>query len=299
MILSNPGLSGRKRKLSPIVRQLGYTGSPLPLDEWSKLRRIIASTLGEDGANAVLLPPVTLSCATCSKTFEREAFEVKKHQRRGLTEFYCSDVCACRGHNLKRFGDRVCARCGAPAPKLLAFGARHSGRIYCSQDCMKAVQEEEQAARALARLIPCERCQTMFSPHHAGTRFCSIPCKNEAHSETMQKRNPNWKGGVDQRRKLGVHQKSFRRVYGVVLARDGYQCLLCLKESQLHVHHINEVNVDNRLTNLATVCKLCHNALHFSEARVMLSSRLRILVEKRMSTTFKLSELGAFLPMES
>jgi 5-methylcytosine-specific restriction endonuclease McrA len=286
MISENPGPSGPQRKLSPIVRQLGYSGSPLSLDEWSKLRRTIVSTLGEAGENAARLPPVMLSCEMCGKTFMRGAAEVKKHQRRGLTEFYCSEPCACRGHNFKRFGERLCMRCGSPAMRSGSSGTPRLGRLFCSQECMKAVQAEESEIRARSRMKPCEQCQVMFAPWNTGTRFCSMLCKNAAHSEAMRKRdNPNWHGGVDQRRYSGTNQKSLREARILVLQRDDHQCLLCKAESRLQVHHLNEVNIDNRIENLATVCKSCHSSLHFSESKKMLSSQLKILVERKMFLT--------------
>ncbi|QIC52899.1 putative terminase large subunit [Brucella phage EF4] len=44
-------------KLSPIVRELGFTGSPLPEAQWLKLREIINSTPGVDTSKRLHLPP--------------------------------------------------------------------------------------------------------------------------------------------------------------------------------------------------------------------------------------------------
>lgn len=48
----------------------------------------------------------------------------------------------------------------------------------------------------------------------------------------------------------------------LILWRDENCCFLCGDTRDLHVHHINCERVDNRASNLVTVCQLCHKDLH-------------------------------------
>ena len=56
--------------------------------------------------------------------------------------------------------------------------------------------------------------------------------------------------------------------YYVVKKRDKYKCSECSNSNNLLVHHIIPYDPDNEITtkieNLVTVCKDCHNKLHFS-----------------------------------
>ena len=47
-----------------------------------------------------------------------------------------------------------------------------------------------------------------------------------------------------------------------ILERDDYVCRLCRNEDNLHVHHINWERTCNEETNLVTLCRTCHNAVH-------------------------------------
>src|SRR5690606_27285158 len=78
-------------KLSPLVRELGYTGSPLPLAEWSRLREIIESSPQRDTSKRVHLPPVIVSCALCKKQVT-EAHRGIDGKSSSITSFRLSEL---------------------------------------------------------------------------------------------------------------------------------------------------------------------------------------------------------------
>lgn len=47
-----------------------------------------------------------------------------------------------------------------------------------------------------------------------------------------------------------------------ILDRDNYACRICSKDYGLHVHHIDYGRTNNKESNLVTLCKWCHQAVH-------------------------------------
>lgn len=293
-------LFGATSKLSPAVRKLGYTGSPLPLDEWLKLQAIIVSTQTASGLKRVALPPVIVSCEQCGATCRKEAFEVRKHIKRGHKAFFCSNACWGRATNVTRFGARVCARCGENAPKRTSKGARTDGRVFCSKTCLLAERQEELETRALMKMKPCVRCNTMFLPQNAAVRFCGRECASRVHAAAMAgEGNPRWKDGVFASRVKPHVTRRFRELRPMVMRRDGECCVLCQAVADLQVHHIDENPLNNRVSNLVTLCRSCHMKTHFSAQSATLSAQLKTYAEKPMSTTFKWKERSASSPTVS
>ena len=281
-------LFGAPSKLSPAVRKLGYSGSPLPLDEWLRLREIIASTQTACGSKRVNLPPVIVSCSHCAVSMLKMACDVSKHLTRGHQNFYCSPECWSKSTNEQRHGARVCSRCAGPAPRRASWGSPNRGRIFCSKDCMEQERREEFEARVLARMKPCERCNAMFVPHNAETRFCGKECAARAHSSAMlREKNPRWKDGANVERSKPHNVKRYREMRPLVMKRDGQRCVLCESTTRLHVHHIDENPTNNRAVNLVTLCQPCHLKVHFSEQRATLSQQLSAYTETPMSTTYR------------
>lgn len=292
--------AGGASRLSPAVRRLGYSGSPLPLDEWWKLQEIIRSTPELAGSKRLHLPPVIVFCAQCGKQETRSTAEVSKHYRRGHEEFYCSMDCWGRGTNIKRFGERLCMRCGEAAPKATSSGTHRSGRIFCSKECAEAERAEEYEQRVLERMKPCERCNAMFVPARDAIRFCSRECSSRAHSARMLKGgNPRWKNGVFAQRSAPHIARRFREMRPLILRRDGERCVLCESTKRLHVHHIDEDPLNNRAVNLVTLCPKCHHRVHFSDDKQMLSEKLSKYTEKPMSTTYRWKKTTASSRTES
>lgn len=291
--------SGVVLRLSPSVRALGYSGCPITLDEFWKLQQIIESTPTLVGSKRGNLPPVITSCAQCGVASVRHAADIRKHKKRGLTEFYCSNACWGKSENLRRHGERSCLRCGTHAPKANAeFGS--PGRIFCSPECLAAERQEELEQRVLERLRPCDRCNAMFLPFNAQSRFCSRDCASRAHSGAMRgESNPRWTGGVSQERTKPHVTRRYREMRPFVMNRDGNRCMLCAGVDGLEVHHIDENPMNNRAVNLVTVCRPCHHKVHFSEQKAELSLRLKTHAETPLSTTSKWRKPAASSPTAS
>lgn len=287
-------------RLSAIVRELGYSGSPLPLDEWWRLRQTILSMSKARGLKRVNLPPAIVSCAQCGEMMVRQACEIRKHFQRGHEHFYCSTECWGRATNVKRHGERTCGRCGGPAPRRSSVGSAERGRIFCSRACLEAERQEEFEQRALARMKPCERCNAMFMPANPNIRFCSTACASRAHAGRMRgDGNPRWKNGATASRVKPHVTRRFREMRPLVMRRDGHRCVLCEHSEGLEVHHIDENPLNNRAVNLVTLCPPCHRKVHFSDEKEMLSSQLKTLAEQPMSTTFRWAERTASSRTES
>ena len=86
---------------------------------------------------------------------------------------------------------KICLTCGKEFGVYPAIDKKGGGK-YCSYECLKT-----------SKIIECEVCGKEFSavPSRKNARYCSIKCKDIAHTEWMKenalrgKDNPNWTGG--------------------------------------------------------------------------------------------------------
>lgn len=57
--------------------------------------------------------------------------------------------------------------------------------------------------------------------------------------------------------------KNWQNTRKAILERDGYKCRICCDDPlRLEVHHIDYCRVNNEHSNLVTLCRTCHYALH-------------------------------------
>lgn len=61
-----------------------------------------------------------------------------------------------------------------------------------------------------------------------------------------------------------------------VLKRDNYRCVVCPTFHHVEVHHIDGNQKNNNLSNLVTLCLMCHRSIH----RVARLESLQFLVNK-------------------
>jgi len=96
--------------------------------------------------------------------------------------------------------------------------------------------------------------------------FCSISCFAKSFKRKGEG-NPNWRGGISQRRGPRQH---WAQVRAQALQRAGFKCEECGKDStqsKLYVHHIVPFNnftsykKANALSNLKVLCIFCHMAI--------------------------------------
>lgn len=208
---------------------------------------------------------VSLTCAWCSKEFERPLYVHEKALKHGRQEAFCGNACLCASNNYKKAvaANRTCLHCGT---LLVATRDR-----YCSAACKAAAAKKRKELEDRT----CPWCGATFSPATSRRQYCSRTCANAAHSVRMRgKGNSHFKTGTS-------YAKWFAEMRPLVLDRDGHICIVCQKAEQIKVtawkgqdvdrsnlviHHINEDPTDNSPENLVTLCKTCH-AVHHKSAQ--------------------------------
>jgi len=54
----------------------------------------------------------------------------------------------------------------------------------------------------------------------------------------------------------------WNKIRNSILDRDNFNCRMCTEENNLHVHHIDYCRSNNESSNLVTLCRTCHSAIH-------------------------------------
>jgi len=163
--------------------------------------------------------------------------------------------------------DLYCSECGDTYPVKPSLADLSK---YCSRECMSKSQEVDEIE------LVCPRCGGDFSkmPFNIKTEttFCSSECFS-AHLSDIRSgdQNPAWKGGRE-----SYYGPNWSQQRQMALARDDHICQLCsmsasghydLYGCDLNVHHITRFKAfdsyreANDLSNLVTVCHLCHKTL--------------------------------------
>jgi len=277
----------------------------LPMVAWSSVRAIIASTPKEDLSRRAFFPPMIGSCDWCGAVVKRNAFEMKKADKKGSTGIYCGHSCQQMDVNRKlgKLG-KSCKECGAHLPRY--FAGSRSGKIFCTDICKAAGAEKTKQSREyVTKERPCEVCNMVFRPKSTRQpgRFCSRACKDHGHAmQMLAEKNPGWRDGANKARLDEHSAKSFRAAKPMIIQRDGGECVVCAAKSQLHVHHIDMNASNNRWVNLVTLCSKCHMELHGAERqkpRVFLWPWLSAYAGQPRCMTSKWMKPSAFLQMES
>ena len=252
-------MNGRGWKVGVECRLLGYTGSPLPLDEWLRLRQTILSTPGMATSKRVILPPVILCCSLCQKSYSTPACDYLKSLRKGHVDHYCSAECSMQHHAVKN--SHTCPVCGVQVERHhthcpLHFVRKSTPRLPDYPPVMTA----------------CPTCNTEFLAKWRGSgkcsggyaTYCSKVCAEHGHSRRMSgEGNPKWKNGAHLARQQPHCAKAFRVMRPKILERDGLACVVCKRSGiRLEVHHIDNNPMNSAASNLVTLCSKCHRAWH-------------------------------------
>lgn len=143
-------------------------------------------------------------------------------------------------------------------------------RRFCSHECKGEFfsGENHPMWEGGKVVVECEWCGEEYreDPNRVGrTRWCSKDCANEALSDMMLgEDHPRWREGVPEYGENWDEQREKAR------SRDGYSCVRCGADEseidrELDVHHITPIREfdcteeANRLENLITLCRPCHN----------------------------------------
>lgn len=178
---------------------------------------------------------ITKICQHCKKTFE-------VHKSRELKAKFCSTACKYENKKLigKTLKDCTCQLCG----KDFKVEKRLLGK-FCSEECYH-ISKRNRENRI------CVNCGESFTVKKSlDIKCCSYLCRLQYQAENK----------VDRSFKNTAWYKNLRKD---VFDRDGNKCVECSKDSELQIHHIIPVKekVDHSLSNLITLCKICHQAKH-------------------------------------
>jgi hypothetical protein len=243
-------------RLSAIVKQLGYTGSPLTPAEFSKLRETIQSLRTENTPKRLNLPPVTFCCAQCQTNVTKSAADYVKLLTRSVSgNLYCSKTCMGLA---TRTDGRKCVDCGTRVD--------WHGVQRCKV-CRPKFLKQRSTEFAQARATVCQVCGKTFASHwKAGAaQTCSRECAAVAHSQRMAGAgNSRYLGAAAKRvsRQMPHNKAAFRYAKLATLDRDAHACKICGETKTLHVHHIDENPLHNSYCNLLTLCVQCHRQVH-------------------------------------
>ena len=201
-------------------------------------------------------------CAVCSSKFK---VKPSSEQRRKT----CSRECATAYRSQKI--TKECGYCGKEM-KVSPSRESHGRGLVCSRECQYAKNSENSKSEEI-EIFSCLCCNENFTLLKSKTKnkkgagkYCSRLCRDrhrKGHDHPMyingvgsEKRGNNWQS---QKRKAKK--------------RDGFVCQHCrLSDNQsieaigqpLHVHHItpyrffDDYKVANKLSNLVTLCAMCH-----------------------------------------
>jgi 5-methylcytosine-specific restriction endonuclease McrA/predicted transcriptional regulator len=211
---------------------------------------------------------IKVKCAICGKEIERDPCKVKRNVR-----FFCSKECQYEGR--KKFGfpsirgknhpnwkggnpKSICQWCGNEF-----IGWRRNPNKFCSKECLykwlseKIVGENNPHYNRV--IIRCDNCGKILkripswvkkTKHH----FCDMKCRNEF---WFKDRFP------------AIYGYNWEKIRRKVLERDKFTCQICGKRKvKLDVHHITrtgDLEKDNRLSNLITLCDSCQGRVERSK----------------------------------
>jgi len=229
-------------------------------------------------------------CPDCGNTFPTN-FKAKRHLKNSSCSGFECPTCgedtyfSKRGVKLhhKMVHDEslggmlvTCDWCGKDHRRQPSI-AKAREHNFCTKDCFYEWQREnapvgEEHWDYTSKIIECDNCGSEIerSPSQTHrTNFCDMDCRGEYYSGENA---PLWAGGTRQ----WDYGDNWEEQRGKARQRDGYKCQKCgVDESEykektgqhLHVHHIrklkkfDEPEDGNKLTNLITVCRSCHNKL--------------------------------------
>lgn len=134
---------------------------------------------------------------------------------------------------------KLCAMCGK------SFTCSRIEKQYCSEACYK---KAEYAKLHPKESIVCKHCGRVFVPNRSDQVYCNVACQKK-HSDNAYKDTVRFGGNRS-----------------IALKRDHYKCVMCGKDKNLVLHHIDnsgQTNTpNNALDNLQTLCDACHSAVH-------------------------------------
>lgn len=231
-------------KIERICPQCGIQFQPLQRQTQKYCSRICRDNARKNQVECI--------CEFCGLSFQTKSSQIERGRGK-----YCS--IACRDAAKRNQVNCICEQCGKPF-QIDPAQIKHGVGKYCSRECHSIGQRKQIDCVCLQCGIAFQ--VTLAVVKRGGGKYCSKTCMG------LSKRGENhpfWRGGQSKYR--GPNWTQQRKL---AYNRDNGECKYCGKkpkigERKFQVHHIKpfrEFNGDylsaNRLTNLITLCQLCH-----------------------------------------
>lgn len=250
---------------------------------------------------------VEVECVVCGETVRKRPHEVEDYEHNVCSEdcrqSLVSDLSSDESNPNYKGGKSVyeCHHCGETIQRYEST-VPNPDRVFCGRECtaewLRETTEFEGASHPRYNQVEvtCDYCgetftRTLSNDTWEGT-FCSVECKDAAHSDAMSGTdNPNWQHGESDTHTYGSEWEQTRTD---VLDRDGHECVICGLSNEAHkrsyqgglqIHHIEpiaefETPVEaNRLDNLITLCSRCHGRVEHGNTE--LRNKLAVVVRAR------------------
>ena len=224
-----------------------------------------------------------VECDNCGETFDKKPAKVERSDR-DFCSRDCYDDFGHPGNNGDSRVEKTCETCGETY-KVYPYRAddsRYCGRKCADKGDYQVTGEDHGMWKGEELQYTCETCGDEFRRHgHVkNVRFCSEECYNRAKSGMVSgEDNPVWRGGWE-----WYYGANWDEQRAAAIERDDHRCQDCLKpehkmDRQPDVHHKKRLGwfkeeydeptwweLGNRLANLVTLCRECHQKREWSTA---------------------------------
>ena len=215
-----------------------------------------------------------LTCPTCGKSFQREAYRMRDGQKS-----YCSPACQSKGRQTTI--PVICDYCGK---EFFKTPSRIKNLNFCTPECFYEARKrpyEPPPLCACGCSLPVSRAYGgnwhKFVHGHNFTGKEHSPTAREKMSKAAKERsaeqsmrimgekNPVWLGGrkamhEKERKQSGFNSYKRRKTKDRLIAERGNFCERCKKADVfLALHHIDHNLFHNSDDNLMLVCNSCNN----------------------------------------
>lgn len=241
--------------------------------------------------------PIKTKCDYCEKTIYKKEFHFR-YSKHSFCNHSCYSKWLSENHtgeksNLWRGGKIIvnCANCGKQVKRIRYEVENRSEKFFCNTKCMgewqsKNYKRENHPNWKGRIIVQCSYCGNDIEKERWRPKtkyhFCNYQCSGKWQSENMTgDARYNWKGG-----RLPYYGPNWNSQKYKTRKRDNFTCQVChISEEEhikkynqkLHVHHIKpfrEFNYvasendnykeANSLSNLLTVCCVCHRIVESS-----------------------------------
>lgn len=220
-------------------------------------------------------------CPICNKFYQADPKRLK-YGRQTTCSRECSYIY--RGQKKTKTEIRPCDYCGQNIERV---PSHFNDTNFCSVDCLDAYRYENAKNPKPREQSKCLVCKSDFLPNNRSGRiqkYCSRQCFETAHKENMRgKNNPAYIDGRNATRTYNVGEE-WHKIRMRVYKRDNFTCqccgVKCISKNKamrtgedtdkiIQCHHIEsyDINQDNSLDNLTTLCISCHRTIHNMETK--------------------------------